>query len=144
MYSRFYQKKTKQKRRILIGLNFTVALLLPAILFLQGCSPKEPRLPDPLPEQVIPFSAMVEIMTDCFLAEGAVKQRQIQHKNAIKHTNAFYNFIFEKHGVDYNSYKMSLEFYHAYPAEAEKMYTLVLENLSKREAAINNSMAGNQ
>lgn len=101
-----------------------------------ACKEKKPVLPNPLPIGIISYDTMTMIMTDCFLGEGAVKQIQAQHKNAIKHSNLFYDKIFSKYEVTYEQYKRSLSFYHEYPSIAEDMYDIAIQNLSVLESKI--------
>lgn len=115
---------------------FVVLLIFVGSTIVTSCSPKQAQIPEETPAGIITKDSLVMIMTDCFIAEAAAKQVQVQHKNVLKHANAFYNIIFEKYGTTYQGYKNSLEYYHQYPDVAEDIYNLVIENLSKIESGI--------
>lgn len=112
---------------------------LTGILFLSGmyaCAPKQPTIPQETPAGIISRDSMVMIMTDCFIAEGASKQVQVQHKNVLLHANVFFTKVFEKYDITYQEYKISLEYYHQYPKAVDMLYDDVLQQLSKKEAEV--------
>lgn len=114
----------------------TILITFFVTIGLVSCKEKAILLPDPLPTDIISFDTMTMIMTDCYLAEGAVKQIQAQHKNAITYSNLYYYKIFSKYDVTFDHYKTSLAFYHEYPAIAEEMYDIAIQNLSVLESEI--------
>jgi len=113
---------------ILIAFFVTIGLV--------SCKQKAIVLPDPLPTDIISFDTMTMIMTDCYIAEGGLKQIQLQHENVVQHANLFYYNIFLKYKVTFDQYKTSLVFYHKYPPIAEEMYDIAIQNLSVLESEI--------
>ncbi len=89
-----------------------------------------------IPPDIISQDSMIAIMTDCYLAEGAIKQVQVEHRNVAAHTHSYYRVIFEKYNTTYEKYKESLRYYYQYPEIAEMMYDKVLENLAILESEI--------
>lgn len=115
-----------------------IIVLISVLLLISaaGCTPKEPQISELVPTGIISQDSMVSLMTECYLAEGAIKQIQVEHKNVVAHTHSYYTVIFKKYNTTYEKYKESLRYYYQYPETAEKMYDEVLENLAKIESEI--------
>ena len=126
------QKRSKRKSQFSIHLIFIVLIAVGMV----ACTPKQPTLPEQAPEGIISRDSMVMIMTDCFIAEGASKQIQVQHKNVLLHANVFFTKVFEKYDITYQEYKKSLEYYHQYPRAVDALYDDVLQQLSEKQAEV--------
>jgi hypothetical protein len=126
------QKRINRQSRISVFLIFAVFIFGGMV----ACTPKQPSLPEQAPEGIISRDSMIMIMTDCFIAEGASKQVQVQHKNVLLHANVFFIKVFEKYDITYQEYKKSLEYYHQYPRAVDALYDDVLQQLSEKEAEI--------
>jgi hypothetical protein len=126
------QKRNNRHPRFSIYLIFAVFIIGGMV----ACTPKQPSLPEQAPEGIISRDSMIMIMTDCFIAEGASKQVQVQHKNVLLHANVFFIKVFEKYDITYQEYKKSLEYYHQYPRAVDALYDDVLQQLSEKEAEI--------
>ncbi len=127
----------------LLPIAFATLTTLWLLYSLTGCNPKQPELPEAPPSGIIAKDSMVMIMCEGFLAEGASKQIQQQHKNnVLAHTNVFYHLLFKKYGVTREAFQKSLAYYYQSPQTAMKMYEEVIENLNKMESTLHTEKGG--
>lgn len=95
-------------------------------LFLVGCSDKEG---DKLPETILPVQKMEKVMLDVHLLEASVNQNIIKPNNA-----APLSEIFKKHDITPKQYQESFDYYTQHLDSLDKIYELILIDLSEMQA----------
>ena len=71
-------------------------------------------------------------MVDVQLLEGLIAVRTISEEQV----NVYYNATFKKHGIDKNTFDLSMKYYIEYPEKLELIYQDVITELSKKQAAV--------
>ncbi len=99
------------------------------MLFLGGCGPS---LEGPPPsDQVISPDTMAHILTDIHLIEGAkVGDNMLGDSLRPPH---YYRVVYDSYGISVTQFEHSFDYYTNRPGEMNKIYEVVVENLSKLE-----------
>ncbi len=82
----------------------------------------------------LPKDTMVNILVDVHVAEAALIGLAEQHKDSL--AEVYYQQIYEIHGVSEESFSREMDYIKRHPEYMDDLYTLVLEELAKREAAL--------
>lgn len=86
-----------------------------------------------IPEGTLSDSAMVSILTDLHLVEGAKVGNKIMGDTIP--ANVYFKKIYQKHGISEAQFERDFRFYTSNPKLMTKIYEEVIVNLSKIEAA---------
>ena len=87
-----------------------------------------------IPENVLPINKMAEVMADINLQEASLGQN-INTGIKVDTTKATIDFeVFKKHNITKKQYQESFDFYTMHLDSLNKIYELVLTNLSKVQA----------
>lgn len=78
---------------------------------------------------------MVNILVDVHLAEAALLGFSEIQKDSL--SQIYYNQIYEIHAISEESFKTEMDYLKHHPEYLEKIYKLVLEEIDKREAELN-------
>lgn len=97
------------------------------LIILTGC--KKTEKPN------IAEDKMVNILVDVHLAEAALLGFSEAQKDSL--SLIYYNQIYEIHAISEESFKTEMDFLKQHPEYLEKTYKLVLEEIDKREAELN-------
>lgn len=95
-------------------------------LFLVGCSNKGG---EKLPETILPVQKMEKVMLDIHLLEASLNQNIIKSNNA-----APLSEIFKKHDITPKQYQESFGYYTQHLDSLDKIYELILIDLSEMQA----------
>jgi hypothetical protein len=88
-----------------------------------------------IPTNVIPKEAMVPLLVDLQLIEGANNTKFFQGDTGRTNYALLYNIIFEKHKVEKARFDSSMAYYSVKTEDLEIIYDEVIEDLMKIEAA---------
>ncbi len=113
-----YGKHPAAKRRMPLG------LVLSALLFAVACGEK-------MPKSVIPRERMPGVLVDMHLADGQLANLPIDSARASR--EAFYEAVFNRHGIDSIAFRRSVEFYSTRPHILSELYG----DIEKRLEALN-------
>ena len=105
-----------------------------------SCTNGSESVAPPIPKGLIASEKMEKVLIDIQLAEAylqMIKTDTIAHKVPIEE---YYQQIFAIHGVDYESFRKSFEYYTHYPDTLLNMHEDMLNMLSKIESAATNSI----
>jgi hypothetical protein len=80
---------------------------------------------------------MVQVLVDIHVADAVVEQRSGTQNNNIPLTSALYQQVYRNHHITAEQYKASYKYYEADPPLMDKMYELVITELSKKEVQVN-------
>ncbi|RNI25003.1 DUF4296 domain-containing protein [Rufibacter latericius] len=109
-------------------------LLLPLVLL--ACTPEQEK-----PADLITEEKMARIMIDVHLTEAAIA-RTIHHFDSSRAAyRAAHKQILKRQGVSDSAFKHSYDFYLSNPATLDKIYEIVLDSLSLREAKMTAQVA---
>lgn len=89
-----------------------------------SCRPEEPRLP-------ISEEALVPILKDVQIAESIIKQQNFLIQDSL--VERYYNVIYRTHEIQAEDLDSTLAILRREPAIMDRVYTKVLEELSKEE-----------
>lgn len=114
---------------------------LPIILLigLIACGGSKPA--EEVPANIISKEAMVPLLIDLQLIEGANSTKFFQGDTGRTNYALLYNTIFEKHEVEKTQFDSSMAYYTAHSETLEIIYDQVIEELMKIEAT---ELAGDQ
>lgn len=87
---------------------------------------------DSVPEGILDEAAMVDLMVDVHLVEGARSGVTIMGDSLS--LDAYYRTVLIKHGLDSLSYRENFEYYSARPEKLEGIFEQVVEKLSVLES----------
>jgi hypothetical protein len=104
--------------------------LLVLLLSLFACSGKSGKVPEGILEE----AAMVDLMVDVHLVEGARSGVTIMGDSLS--LDAYYRTVLIKHGLDSVSYRENFEYYSARPEKLEGIFEQVVERLSVLESEL--------
>lgn len=107
-------------------MNLHQWLIYAALIVFSSCTEEEK--PGIQPE------TMVDILVDVHVAEAALLGLSEEQKDSL--TAVYYQQIYEIHGVSEESFGREMDFIKRHPKYMDELYTLVLEELAKREAAL--------
>jgi len=107
-------------------MNKRILLLLFTFVLIGGCGKKEAP---PLP---IGEEELIQTMADVHLAEAALQNLYGEEKDSI--AQLYYQQIFFIHDIEKENFEESMNILRRHPETAERIYSLVMEELSKREA----------
>ncbi|MDR0437489.1 MAG: DUF4296 domain-containing protein [Bacteroidales bacterium] len=109
-------------------MRFRPILALFIVLILTGCSERAQK-----PKPFLNEKQMVKLITEMHLTEVALRQMQDKNKHNLDsmrlYTNAAYFELFEKYGVDKESFEANLYYHTYYSRNLEKIYTQVYKNI---------------
>jgi hypothetical protein len=88
-----------------------------------------------IPTNVIPKEAMIPLLVDLQLIEGANNTKFFQGDTGETNYALLYSIIFEKHEVKKARFDSSMAYYSANTEDLEIIYNEVIEELMKIEAA---------
>ncbi|MEN0002692.1 MAG: DUF4296 domain-containing protein [Bacteroidota bacterium] len=96
---------------------------------LGACQPSISSLP-------IEEEKLIQVLTDVHIAEAGLQNL----RGAVKDSTAilYYNQIYSIHGITEDDFMQSIEILKQDPKRMNAIYTLVLDNLSVREASATN------
>lgn len=109
-------------------------------LVLLACGAQKKDTPEK-PDNLISYEEMITVMTDVQMAESFV--RNGRHNIDSIMPNAFYEHVWEKHGITENDLEVSLSYYALFPDTLERIYEEVINELTERQAAIESEMEAN-
>ncbi len=86
------------------------------------------------PEGILEEGAMIEVLTDVHLVEGAKTGRKIMGDTLRLET--YYAKVFSKHGTDMDAFNASFKYYANHPETMDRIYERVIENLNRMEVNV--------
>lgn len=81
------------------------------------------------PKDVLHDTVLVSMLTDFFIAEGAMIQLEYIQQKEPDSGVPLYQEIFRKHGVSREEFVRSLEYYAGQPARLDRLYDLAIQQL---------------
>ncbi|WP_157593301.1 DUF4296 domain-containing protein [Rufibacter tibetensis] len=104
-------------------------LLLPLALF--SCTPEEEK-----PADLISEEKMTRIMIDVQLTEAVIGRSFPNYDSSRVAYKQAHKLILKRHAVSDSAFKHSYDFYLSKPEQLDKIYEVVLDSLSVREAKL--------
>lgn len=89
-----------------------------------------------LPEEVLTHEEMVPLILDIYIAEGRLTELRVKRDSSEQIFEVYEEKIFEKHGIDKETYKKSMTYYYDHPQGLEKIYETVLDSLNLWETRL--------
>ncbi|WP_190300383.1 DUF4296 domain-containing protein [Rufibacter hautae] len=100
-------------------------------LALLSCTPEPEKPADLISEQ-----KMTRIMIDVHLTEAAIGRTITHYDSSRVAYREAHKLILKRHAVSDSAFKHSYDFYLSNPAQMDKIYEVVLDSLSLREAKL--------
>ena len=104
------------------------------IVVMAACKSELPTVP----RDVLPLKDMVQIMADVHIVDVVAADKANGGMDEKELTKAYMAQIYKNRGITEQQFFDSYRFYEKHPVLFDKMYGEVLEELSRREAAIAN------
>ena len=111
-------------------MKYLKLFLLFLIIVAAAC--KKPKVE--IPPEVIPPDSMVQVLTDIHIAEAAIGQKSSTGDNGDLFAASYFKFVFDKYKITELQYRNSTKFYAAHPDLYENIYSIVISEISKRQA----------
>ncbi len=89
-----------------------------------------------VPENLLSKKQMVDILTDIYLAEGAIIYHRMNKTFAEEKSASYFKLIFDEHQITHRILKDNLGYYNSDPEIMEEILEDVLSNLSKLQAEV--------
>ena len=102
------------------------------LLFCFSCKQSEIVIPN----DVIPFDTMVQVLSDVQQSEVAILF--LRNKNAVDvpKPEGLYKFILNQHKITAEEFDKSFKFYSGQTQLMEKLYAAIIEELTKRQVQL--------
>ena len=85
-----------------------------------------------IPQDILSENSFIGLLKDIHLAEAKFELHKTKGmKNAKNELAHSYSTIFKTHGVTENDFDKTIDYYAQHPEQLEKIYTHVLEQLTK-------------
>jgi hypothetical protein len=97
------------------------------LVMMTGCSGKKGS---GTPEELLPDSVMVEILTDMFLVEGVMIQLEYLQSKQPDDAVPYYAEIYKKHQTDRETFTAGMEYYARQPERLDRIYDMVVQKLT--------------
>jgi len=112
-------------------------ILIVLLVVLFSCKEK---LPEQIPDYVIPKDKMAEVMVDIHLIEASMSLNVVSSdSSAAFPVNALPDIdIFKKYNITKSQYDTSYVYYTQHPKQFGEVYDMVLNEISKMQANISN------
>ncbi|MEZ5013868.1 MAG: DUF4296 domain-containing protein [Chitinophagales bacterium] len=123
-----------------------------SVLFIHACAPDNSytlndKVLAEIPDSIIAFDSMVNIMTDIHLAETWARERSNDSLNQDQRLALYYAQIFHAHNISLQQYNAAYAYYSSEPLLMNVMYQRVTENLNlleSTEASKKNKSSNNE
>nr|WP_278251837.1 DUF4296 domain-containing protein [Sabulibacter ruber] len=102
---------------------------MPLALF--SCTPEPEK-----PQDLIPEEKMTRIMLDIHLTEAAIGRTVRNYDTSRVAYREAHKLILKRHAVSDSAFKHSYDYYLSVPEKMDKLYEVVLDSLSAREAKL--------
>lgn len=107
-------------------------LTLFILILLSAC---KQGMPD-IPADVLPREKMIAIMEDMHIADAVAENKGQMGMDEKMLAEEYHEQLFKNHGTTRAEFVKSFKFYEDNPKVLDEMYNTVLQDLSKREAAV--------
>ena len=105
-------------------------ILLFIIPFSISCSHKKQEKDKYETKNIINHKEMVNIITDCYIAESALINISQDNGNLKLYSRYYYDYIFKKYNTNRNQFIESMKYYSFHIKELSKIYNEVGDNLA--------------
>jgi len=95
------------------------------ILFIFGCSNK-----NPVPKDLIPEDSLIRIIVDMHLADAILIEPSVQQKQMVINKSKFYNAVLKKHDISKDEFQKNLNYYSDNLEKFDSIYDKVIEELT--------------
>ncbi|HNW97501.1 MAG TPA: DUF4296 domain-containing protein [Bacteroidales bacterium] len=85
---------------------------------------------------IMPSDKLADVLTDVYLAEGAMCLKEIHADNPGFYANKYFKYVFDKHNVSSEQFLTSYKYYAADADEMLKIIEMVLNNLTQQQGMI--------
>jgi hypothetical protein len=107
--------------------------LITVILFSVGCDRKQDIR---APEDLLPDTIMVQMLTDMFLVEGVMIQLEYLQAKEPGDAVPYYAEIYGKYKTTREAFTASMEYYARKPEHLDRIYDMAIQNLTVLQDAL--------
>ena len=91
-----------------------------------------------IPDNVLSQEKMVSVMVDVQLVEAALIVNQLKGDEAKEAAVNYYDSVMKQHNISREEFDVSFKYYAEHPGLMEQIYDEMLNELSKRQAEVEN------
>ena len=91
------------------------------------------------PEGMINQATMANVLVDVHLLESYFSVKKMKVDSSALFLQKNYDAIYKKHKITKEGFKNSFEFYENHPEKLDKLYQIVIDELSKKDAELKGS-----
>ena len=114
-------------------------IILILILSITSCGKKNEAKEKLFPPQnLISSDEMKNVLVDVFLAEGAIGQMEIKHKDNQYYAKRYYNYVLKRHNITNEQFQKNYSYYSADIEEMQKIMSDVIDDLSEKQSKVRN------
>jgi len=113
-------------------------IYISTVLILFSCGEQKQNKNIEIPDEVIPFETMSNIMLEVQLMESQIENERAINPSVMDSIPSYYNSIFKKHNVTKNHYDSSLMFYSKNILLLDSLYNNIFAELKEMEIKLNN------
>lgn len=109
--------------------GFIVCLCL---AFCASCAPSDEEN-EPAPDYILTENVFIDMLTDCYLGEGAAGIN-VKNVTGAQFDSAYLFNPFKDRGISRQQFDTTIEWYSKHPKKLKEIYSRLLENLSRIQA----------
>ena len=112
--------------------NMKISSFILCLIFLSCGTPKTE-----IPQDILSENSFINLLKDIHLAEAEFELHKTKGmENAKNELGHNYNVIYDSHEITADDFEKTLDYYAQHPEQLEKIYTRVLEQLTKDRAIL--------
>ena len=118
--------------------NFPLILLFVFFAIISCGKKNEAKEKSPPPTDIISSDEMKNVLVDVFLAEGAISEMEIKHKDPQYYAKHYYNYVLKKHNLTNSQLQKSYSYYAKDIEKMQKIMSDVVDDLSEKQSKVRN------
>lgn len=107
-------------------------------MLITACGPSGERKAESVPDHLLSVDKMAALISDIQITEAVLQQQKASGLNEQEQSKDYFREIFSKHGVSYELYSESKQFYEANPKLYEEVFEKVITLMTRQQTELSN------
>lgn len=103
--------------------------VLALLVLITACKEEKDVKP---PAHLIQKEKFVQVLADIHIADALMMEERLYDQELNNNKLSYYNYIYAKHNISRPLFDSTVQFYIQHPAQYDKVYDLVLNEINKR------------
>lgn len=108
------------------------------IMLIAACGPSGERKAESVPDHLLSVDKMAALISDIQITEAVLQQQKASGLNEQEQSKDYFREIFSKHGVSYELYSESKQFYEANPKLYEEVFEKAITLMTRQQTELTN------